>query len=225
MKPEALRHIIWDWNGTLLDDVEACVAAINRMLRARPLPEVDLNRYRDLFGFPVQDYYRNLGFDFAQEDWDSMAQEFHDHYEELSRSSPLYPGAVEALDQLRSDRISMSILSASKTSILDRMVAERGILHYFEGLRGLSNLHAASKVDLGRKLMADLSHTPSEVILVGDTVHDYDVARELGCPCVLIAGGHQSEHRLRRCSCTVLTTLSGLVPLLRGVAHRDPAHV
>ena len=68
--------IIWDWNGTLLDDAEMCLEAINIMLKKRNLPELSMERYRDVFTFPVIEYYREVGFDFTLEAWDPVATEF-----------------------------------------------------------------------------------------------------------------------------------------------------
>jgi len=68
--------IIWDWNGTLLDDMDICISSMNRMLSKRELPELNIDKYRDVFTFPVIDYYKAIGFDFRKEPWDVAAHEF-----------------------------------------------------------------------------------------------------------------------------------------------------
>lgn len=202
-----VQHLIWDWNGTLLDDVDACVAAINRMLERRGMPVVDRQSYREEFEFPVKNYYLTLGFDLEREDWNAMAREFHDYYAETSADSKLRPGVTPVLDGFLRAGVPMSVLSASELSILEGMMTTRGIRGCFGEVRGLDNLHATSKVGLGRELMAKLAMPADQVLLVGDTVHDFEVAEELGCRCVLVAGGHQAEHRLRRCGCPVVASL------------------
>lgn len=202
--------MIWDWNGTLLDDVQACVDAINRMLARRGLPRTDLERYRDVFGFPVQGYYVELGFDLGSEDWDGMAREFHDDYAETARPAALREGARAALDALRAAGLPMSILSACELSILQRMVGERGVGGFFDHIFGLGDLYAESKIELGRRMLRDTGVDPDAALLVGDTVHDYEVAQALGCRAVLMAGGHQSSERLRRCGCPVLDGFDAL---------------
>jgi phosphoglycolate phosphatase len=204
------RHVLWDWNGTLLDDVEACVAAVNRMLGTRGLPQIDTTQYRDVFDFPVQDYYRRLGFDLPSEDWDAMAHEFHGYYRETSRSAGLRAGSRRVLDGLRRDGVPMSVLSACEGRILRRMMQERGLDGLFEQVAGLDDLYAESKLDAGRRLLEALAEDPREVILVGDTTHDYDVASELGCECILVAGGHQAGWRLRACGCRVVPGLEAI---------------
>jgi phosphoglycolate phosphatase len=207
MKAPQIRHIVWDWNGTLLDDAAACVAALNRMLEKRRLPPVNLRQYQEAFGFPVKDYYLTLGFDFTRDDWDDVAGEFHDFYAIASATSPLRAGAMELLQRLRERGMPMSILSACEQSILEQMLTARGIRSFFEHVRGLSNLFATSKADIGRALLADIALPPEQVLLIGDTLHDHEVARELGCECLLVAGGHQAEHRLAGCGCDVVSDL------------------
>jgi phosphoglycolate phosphatase len=207
MKARQIRHIVWDWNGTLLDDAVACVAALNRMLEKRRLPPVNLRQYQEAFGFPVKDYYLTLGFDFTRDDWDDVAREYHDFYAIASTGVPLRAGAVDLLQRLRERGMPMSILSACEQSILEQMLAARGIREFFEHVRGLSNLFATSKVDIGRALLADIGLPSAQVLLIGDTLHDHEVARELGCECLLVAGGHQAEHRLAGCPCDVISDL------------------
>ena len=70
------KHIIWDWNGTLLDDAWLCVDIMDSMLKERSLGTLTLDRYQRLFEFPVIDYYRKLGFDFTKESFEKTGTEF-----------------------------------------------------------------------------------------------------------------------------------------------------
>ncbi len=191
-----IRHLIWDWNGTLLDDVEACVGTINRMLDRRHLPCIDTRTYRQIFDFPVISYYTQLGFDLDTEDWNAVAIEFHEHYGELARTARLRDGVAEVLAALGDTMEGMSVLSACEQTILERMLAEHGIREHFGRVSGLDNLHATSKLENGRRLLAKLDLPPHEIVLIGDTNHDHEVAAALGIGCLLLSGGHQAESRL-----------------------------
>jgi phosphoglycolate phosphatase len=206
-----VRHVVWDWNGTLLDDADACIDAINRMLRKRSLPPVDGEQYRAIFGFPVKNYYVQLGFDFARESWDALAEEYHDYYAEASKASPLHEGAVETLERIRGCGLPMSILSASEQSRLEAMTRERGVRHYFQQVGGLTDLFAESKVEVGRRIASRAGVPAGETLMVGDTTHDFEVASALGWRCVLVAGGHQAEQRLRNCACPVYAGMAGVL--------------
>ena len=86
MRPEL---ILWDWNGTLLDDVELCVDALNRLLARFGYPQrYDREQYRAIFGFPVQDYYARAGFDFARHSFDELARSFMEDYIPASAACP-----------------------------------------------------------------------------------------------------------------------------------------
>ncbi len=211
-----IRHLLWDWNGTLLDDVEACVGAINRMLDRRHLPCIDTPTYRQIFDFPVISYYAQLGFDLSAEDWNAVAIEFHEHYGELARTAPLRDGVAEVLETLGRLVDGMSVLSACEQTILERMLAERGIRDHFVHVSGLDNLHAASKLENGRRLLGALDLPPDEIMLIGDTNHDHEVAAELGIGCLLLAGGHQAESRLLASDLVLSPRDLLLLPGLRG---------
>lgn len=206
-----MKHVLWDWNGTLLDDVSAVVKSLNSMLRPRGLRRVSCREYREVFRFPVRDYYVELGFDFKRDDWNRVAADFRDLYLKNARLAPLRRGAIEALKYLRDRGIPMSILSASESSVLEEMVGQRRIRHFFSGLYGLPDHFAESKVETARGLMAGLGTEPSELLLIGDTMHDYEVAMELKCRCLLVYGGHQSEHRLRQCKCDIVPDIEHVV--------------
>jgi phosphoglycolate phosphatase len=196
-----IEHVVWDWNGTLLDDVAACVEALNGVMAWRQLPPVDVDAYRRAFVFPVQDYYRQLGLPCEGEVWSRLTRVFHEGYAAASRVARLRDGIPETLTALRRRAVPMSVLSACEQSILERMIRERGLDGSFRHVRGLDNLDAHSKLELGRTLMRDLAVAPQRVLLVGDTDHDSAVAAELGCACLLLSGGHQSAERLRLCAC------------------------
>jgi phosphoglycolate phosphatase len=213
MTTNGIRHIVWDWNGTLLDDIHASLQTINRLLVKRRLPVIDLTQYRDIFGFPVKDCYIKMGFDLGTEDWDAVAREFHDVYMVEARDVALRDGIVPVLENITGRGIPMSVLSASELSILETMLTAKGIRHYFKSIYGHADLYGSSKVELGRRVLRDLKIPSNHVLLVGDTDHDYEVARELNCPCVLIAGGHQAEERLRRCGCRVMNSVGEFLSL------------
>ena len=207
MSDMLLQHIIWDWNGTLLDDTQAGVNVINAMLAARGLNEIDVPTYRDIFGFPVVNFYRAIGFPVDSENWDAVAHEFHDRFL-ADTSIRLHHHALFALDCFRNAGIGQSILSASEQNMLDAMLAQYGIAHYFECIYGVDNLYGHSKLELGRTLLQRLSADPDAVLLIGDSLHDHEVSQALGVRCLLIAQGHQSRERLARSGAPVLESLA-----------------
>ena len=86
------RHIIWDWNGTLINDIWLVVEIMNKMLKKRSLSEIDLKKYREIFDFPVIDYYAKLGFDFSKESFEELTVEFIGEY--YARFKKMHQGTV-----------------------------------------------------------------------------------------------------------------------------------
>ncbi len=207
----AFKHIIWDWNGTLLDDLKACVDAINILLSRRRLPTVTVGEYLDIFDFPVKNYYLKLGFDFTKDNWDAVAVEYHAAYAKTSADSPLRHGTLAALDTLKAHGIGVSVLSACELGLLRRMIRERHILHYFEHIYGLDDLFAASKLELGHALLKKSGLPRAETLMVGDTTHDHEVAGAMGIPCLLMSGGHQSESKLSALGAPMVADLKGVL--------------
>ena len=210
-----IDHVIWDWNGTLLADTAACVQSLNVILQRRRMPPITLRAYREVFCFPVRDYYHRIGLTLDEQGWDRLTREYHASYRQLSKRSPLRRGTIRALRNLQGLRVAMSVLSASELSLLDSMIRERSIRGFFARVCGLPDLYAHSKVDLGRRLLRDSASHPDHTLIVGDSIHDYEVAVALGCQCVLLSGGHQSVRRLRQCGCPVLSDLRSLAAFIR----------
>ena len=187
---QANGMIFWDWNGTLMDDLDFTHSCLNWMLETHGYPQrYDLAAYREIFGFPIEEYYIRAGFDFARHPYPELA--------ELSR---------------RGWR--QSVLSASRRDYLIEQVAARGLQGYFTELLGLADIYGVSKVQVGRNWLAQSGIDPAACVMVGDTQHDAEVAAALGTGCVLYTGGHQSRKRLEAVCPHVIDDLTQLPQLL-----------
>ena len=207
-------HVIWDFNGTILNDMQIGIDSTNVMLRERGLPPLaDLDAYRRIFDFPVEDYYRRLGFDFEKEDYSTcLAPTWVALYEERSPNAPLFPGVEALTAALRGRGIRQSILSASQKEMMVGQLRERGALTWFDEIWGNDSIHAYGKQGLADAWRA--AHPGANAVLLGDTTHDCEVARAIGVDCVLIAAGHHAKERLLSCGVPVVDALEDCVPLL-----------
>jgi phosphoglycolate phosphatase len=205
------KHIIWDWNGTLVDDVWLVVEIMNKMLKKRSLPRINSKKYREIFDFPVTKYYLKLGFDFSAESFEELTDEFISEYYTRFNECKLFDEAEEVLQKIRNRGISQSILSASKEDVLIEKIKHYGIDKYFCRIIGLENHYAESKVERGKKWIAKLNLNPQDVLLVGDTIHDYDVSKYIGCDCLLVANGHHNYEKLAKLEVDVISTLKEII--------------
>ena len=208
------KHIIWDWNGTLLDDVHLCLDVLNRMLRRRNLTEITLSRYRRLLDFPVIDFYRRLGFDFKNESYENVADEYIDGYASSWPGCRLHPQAENVLRTIHTAGLSQSVLSAYQQQRLEEAIDYFGLRPWFVRLIGLNDPYAAGKTDNGKRWMQQLDHSGREVLLIGDTVHDAQVAQAMGADCALTTFGHNSKKRLRNCGVRLFDSLEEIRKVL-----------
>ncbi|KAF0239352.1 MAG: hypothetical protein FD181_332 [Prolixibacteraceae bacterium] len=206
-----MNSIIWDWNGTLLNDVALCISSINSLLKNRNLTQIDTEKYKEVFSFPVKEYYKTLGFDFEAEDFSVPAHQYIDLYFAGFDSCSLQKNAVEVLAHFREKGIRQFVLSAMEHEMLEETLELKGIPHFFEGVAGLKDHYAVSKVDQGSQLIRDFKIDTEKTWMIGDTIHDFEVATELGIRCILIADGHQSVERLRKTGGMVIDDLKQLV--------------
>lgn len=202
--------VVWDWNGTLLDDLRAGFHAVNSLLAERGLPLLTLPRYRETFTFPVSDFYRSAGIDPDREDWPLLARHYH-HRVLASPHTRLHPHAPPAIAAIARRGIRQCVLSALEQTLLTQGIAAAGLSHTFEHTLGSDNLHGAGKTHLARRLARIAGIEPRHTtLMIGDTLHDAQVAAEMGWHCILVARGHQSEPRLRTAQVPVIPDLAEL---------------
>ncbi len=194
------KHIIWDWNGTLFDDVELCAGTMNFLLRQESHPTISLKKYKEIFTFPVVDYYKIAGHTFEKKSFEVLGKQFMDEYEKKKLDCSLYPGAVELLREFSDQNFTQHLLSAYEQGSLNKIVQYFGIKDYFKYIIGLDNIYASGKMQLGKNLLSLIRKNgkSENILLIGDTTHDFEVAGELGIDCALISHGHQDKERLQK---------------------------
>lgn len=186
-----VRAICWDWNGTLLDDVARCLRTMNSMLMAFGKPIIaDAQQYRALFRFPIQSFYASAGIEVGE------YRAAVDHYLELLASDdssvPLHPGAREVIAQARACGIRQVLASATQAPLLAAQMRPHRLNDAFDEILSITDAHAASKREVIDEWLARSALRSQEVLLVGDTNHDQEIALDLGTQFVHFAGGHQA---------------------------------
>lgn len=135
-------------------------------------------------------------------------------YIPASARCPLMEGARDALDAFANARLRQVILSASPVPPLEQQAAQRDVTRYFDRLLGLGDIYAKSKVDLGLRYLHETGFDPARAVMIGDSTHDFEVARALGVGCVLQSGGHQPPEVLRETGAPVVPGLREAVQLI-----------
>ncbi|MDH5737197.1 MAG: HAD hydrolase-like protein [Gammaproteobacteria bacterium] len=198
------RHLIWDWNGTILDDVNYAIGIINWMLGEQGLPAIGYERYRNIFDFPVKAYYDRLGFDYNRTSFESLCHLFVEKYMTNFHQCAPFPHIENWLQEGRSTCDCQSILSATDQQSLDTMIDHFDMAELFDFVCGTGNRLAQSKTDQGTLLMSKAGFARSDTLLIGDTLHDAEVAQSLGIDVVLVTHGHHSPEKLGKAGVPLL---------------------
>ena len=194
--------ILWDWNGTLINDVDLSNTIANKQILGHGLKPLSKEELQKAFCFPIKNYYEKLGFNLEGDIFKNLSKNFIDSYEKEMASLSLFEG-TETLLNLLSDR-NQFIISAAEEVHLKEIVSSHGISHHFTELYGLRGVHGHSKVQRCKDLVKDFSLDPKTTLLVGDTEHDAEVAKNSGINSLIIADGFQHYDILKKLDATVL---------------------
>lgn len=185
--------MIFDFNGTVLDDVDVCLKAENYTiehfgLKREPLT---MDEYLHIFTFPVKDYYEKVGFRWDEFSYEEVGRYWFDWYCALKPEYRLHDGVIELLEENRRKGLKNILLSASSLVELKKQLQELNIADYFDEVLGLGDIYAGSKEDIALEWIKDKNR--DECIMLGDSLHDLDVANAMGVRCILVANGHQAK--------------------------------
>jgi phosphoglycolate phosphatase len=193
--------------------VSTGIECANVLLARRGLRQLgSVEEYRKIFCFPITEYYRRLGLDLEAERFDDIAHEWMEQYLIFSRESKLCGGAVQLLDYIKSRGVSQAVLSATERGMLICQLEQYGISGYFDEIVGRGDIRASSKEGVARQWFRRAK--PRSALMIGDTLHDAQVAAAIGARCVLSASGHQSRELLETAGVTVCSGLGQIRELM-----------
>ncbi|WP_445519026.1 HAD family hydrolase [Streptomyces sp. NEAU-174] len=208
-----VTHLVWDWNGTLLHDIDAVISATNASFQEIGLPPITLERYRDLYCVPVPRFYERLmGRLPTDEEWAVMDQAFHRHYWALAESAALAIGARQLLTEWQEAGLTQSLCSLAPHEYLLPLVRTHGIERHFvrvDGRTGQSNTGKAEQ--MMRHIAALEGVPPQRMVVIGDALDDAVAARHVGARAVLYTGGSHSRASLEAAGVPVVDTLEEAV--------------
>jgi phosphoglycolate phosphatase-like HAD superfamily hydrolase len=211
-----MQHVVWDWNGTLFDDLHVVIDAVNEGLTPLGVGPITLDVYRSHYTRPVKLFYdRLMGRDISEEEWVGLDARFHDGYRRMLERAQPNAGAVAALDLMRSQGVRQSLLSMFPHGELIPLVTRLGLDSYFDridGLRGVPGDTKAAYLEAHLRLLT-AGEDPSGVLVVGDTPDDAVAAAHVGARCVLFDNGAHHRHELEGCGVPVVASLLEAVSL------------
>lgn len=203
--------IVWDWNGTLLDDVSVAMQARNHVFPDYGVPPLhDAEQYQNLFCFPVKKYYLDSGI--READYNEVAERWFEEYRRLFTNAALREHAQKILNHFKEKGYRQVVLSASRMDVLKEQITHFSVSSYFDDVLALDDIHARDKVFLAEEYFAGRSY--DRIIVIGDTSHDYDVAKAIGAQMIFIADGHESLQKLEKQNQTIAKSLLELLRIV-----------
>lgn len=190
-----IKLVIWDWNGTLQDDAGASHESVNDMLLRRGLPLISFEQYSSYIETPIIGFYRHI-FDVDSMDFSEISREFHEGFERHMEKYGLMEGALESIERLRAAGISQVIVSSSHRDQLMRFADRYGVTDRFDAILAADDFHAASKIERARDYLSEKGISPAQTVVIGDQLHDAEMAQEIGAHCILQCKGHQIRSHL-----------------------------
>ncbi len=209
-----MKYIFLDFNGTIIDDVDLCLNLLNEMLKRQHKKTLTREEYKNVFTFPVKVYYERAGIDFKLDSFEKLADEFIAKYQPASMICGLFKGIEQAFEELLHQGYHLVILSASEINNLLEQCHHYNITKYFDAILGIDNIHAESKVGIALEFMKKNHLSGEDILFVGDTLHDLEVAKAIGAEAMLVSCGHQSLGVLKQGGVPIISSVSELPKLL-----------
>ncbi len=207
------KYIIWDWNGTLLNDIGASLASVNDMLDIRGMEPIDIDRYKECIGVPIIRFYEQV-FDIEKEDYSIVIKQYNEGYLRHLKDFGLTDGAIEALNYFKKNGAKQVIVSSSNNEQLCMNAEKYGVSEYFDAILGAGDYFAGSKIERAREYLAENNAQKDEILVIGDLEHDAEMADTLGADCILLTSGHEHPERLKNAKTPLVNDLYELVKVI-----------
>ena len=207
------QYILWDWNGTLLDDLSASLEAVNMTLDVYGKKRIDLDEYKSYLDTPIYKFYEHL-FDFEKTPMNDLSMYYRKFYDELEDTIKIADRALQVLQKCKEKGIKQYIISASHTDDIEKYMKKLGVTDLFNRISGSDDRKAGSKVERARLLIEEEKIPKEQCVMIGDSLHDLLTAQEIGVDVILYSGGHQAKEELLATGKTVCDDFLEIVNIL-----------
>ena len=211
-----MKHIIWDFNGTLLNDTQLSLDVDNNVFEKLGIPAITIDDYRNNMTMPVRDFYPTVGVDYSIHSYETIARLWLDEFNQKAVGVGLVSGALDAIRFFHGQGRSQSVLSASYEPSLRKQCKALGLTPYMADISGLEDESASKKTEIGRRQLRELGLEGRDVVLIGDMLTDAHLAEDLGAECILVSWGHNDLKRLLSSGLPVARDFGELEEILKG---------
>lgn len=189
--------LVFDWDGTLMDSPRTIVLAIQNACRDLGLPVPDDARASHVIGLGLHDALQYAVPGLPLSVYGKMVERYRHHYLATDAAIPLYSGTQEMLARLHAAGHILAVATGKSTAGLERVLADTGLAGYFDAYRCADKTASKPAPDMLHELMAELDATVEATLMIGDTTHDLNMAKNAGVAAVGVThGAHPAEELL-----------------------------
>ena len=207
------HNILWDWNGTLIDDAVTSLNCVNDMLTEMNKPLISLEQYYTYVETPIIGFYKHILSE-DELDFPVISKSFHDSYNRRIKETFLSPDTENVLKILKENGAKQYIITATKEESARNLTKQYGVEEYFDGIFGADNTLAESKVERAIKFFGSNNIDHNDTIFIGDTLHDLETANALGVDCILVTFGHQGKEITENSGAVTVDTLKDALNII-----------
>lgn len=207
------KHIFWDFNGTIIDDVHNALACVNDMLLRKDMKPITLKEYYDYVETPIVNFYYRI-LPPQEVVFSEISKSYHEDYARHLEETTLADGAKELLEFFKEKGVHQYIITSNFIDETIDLTKKFGVHHLFDAILGADNTLAESKIERAKAFFDLKKINPNEAIFIGDTLHDLETANALGIDCVLVAYGHQGRKLLEEHNAFTVQNLEDVKAIL-----------
>lgn len=188
------RLVVFDWDGTLLDSAHAIVASMQAAARDLGLPPPDETTARRVIGLGLHDALSQAMPDVPVGEYPRVAERYRHHYLARDRELSLFEGAQELLEELAEAGCLLAVATGKSRLGLNRALEASGLTGFFHATRCADECTSKPAPDMILEIMAELETEPGRTLMIGDTTHDLQMARNAGVGALAVGyGAHTRE--------------------------------
>ena len=199
------KLIVYDWNGTLIDDTWITAQCFSFVIAPWGLPPLTAETFRQAYDVPWTVMYKNMGVSdahIAQLSGHPIGENFLNDYETRINQAKLHNGTSAILQSMTDQGIDQIILSNHIEDRILEQLNRLGISKHFKTILAYKTYSAeerkTTKLDKLQQYICEKNLKPSDIIIVGDTPEEIKIAKQLGLACVSFTFGYASETRLKK---------------------------
>lgn len=197
MNMKSYELIIFDWDGTLMDSISKIVICMQQMADSLSLVKPSENAIRDIIGLSMDEALKTLYPLLDKANFEPMIASYKDYYLTLNTTpSPLFEDSETLLKTLSARNYRMAVATGKGRKGLNRVLAETGLAHHFESSRCADESKSKPNPDMLLELLKELDVAPECAVMVGDSLHDLNMANNAGIDAVGVSYGAHSRKKL-----------------------------